>query len=299
MEQMDWESKLIALYLQIVEHFKTTLWVSCQRQTNGGYKRCTDEEIMTLYLFGLLMNFRDIKSIHNYAQAHLKAYVPQLPQYGGFVHRVNRLSEAYRMLLEIMQSQRVTAHDNRAYLIDSFPISLAKGQHAYKAKVAPIMAGKSYNATKKMYYYGVKAHVVARCNQGGLPELELLVIDSANRQDGPVFDQLRQTMHNNCVYGDKAYKRPDAEHIELEQNLKVITPVIKVRGQKELTPQQADFSTVVAKIRQPIEALFSWIQRKTGIQDAGFVRSAAGLATHIFARLAAALICKAHPHLDS
>ena len=42
-----------------------------------------------------------------------------------------------------------------------------------------------------MYYYGVKAHVVARKREGTLPDLEILVIEKAARQDGPVFDQIR------------------------------------------------------------------------------------------------------------
>jgi len=64
---------------------------------------------------------------------------------------------------------KVLESDEDLYLVDSFPIILAKGQHAYTAKFAPELASKSFNATKKIYYYGVKDHVVARKRTATLP----------------------------------------------------------------------------------------------------------------------------------
>jgi hypothetical protein len=46
----------------------------------------------------------------------------------------------------------------------------------------------------------------------------------------------------------------------------------------------------VSRIRQPIEALFGWIQEKTGIQTASKVRSERGLMVHVFGRIAAAML---------
>lgn len=107
-----------------------------------------------------------------------------------------------------------------------------------RAKVAPELASKSYNSTKKMYYYGVKAHVVARQRPGSLPEIEIVVFEEAGRQDGPVFDQIRPMLSNNLVYADKAYKRPDSNVIEVSQNLKVVTPITKAPGQEHLDAAQ-------------------------------------------------------------
>lgn len=253
---MSWDLRLIALCLEISEHYDESLWFECERFSNGGYKRCTDEEILTVYLFGILAGLRSITQIHQCALGHLMDYFPGLPGYAGFVHRINRLSEALRALSEILQSSSINEHDEGFYLVNSFPIALAKGQHAYTARVAGEVASIGYNATKKMYFYGVKAHVVARKRTGTLPDIELLILDRAARHDGSVFDQLRQMMEDNLVFADKAYKRLDEQQIELEQNLKVITPPVKARGQKVLSEVQAKLSKAITKIRQPIEALF-------------------------------------------
>ena len=44
-------------------------------------------------------------------------------------------------------------------------------------------------------------------------------------------------------------------------------------------------------VRQPIEALFAWVNEKTGIQSASKVRSEEGLKLHLLGKIAAALIC--------
>lgn len=289
---MDWEAHLITLYLKICKEYQSTIWISCQRFTNGGYKSFSDEEAMLIYLIGTLRGFRTIKAMHNYAHDHLISWFPNLPKYSAFVHRLNQLSEGFRHLIEILQSEKIFPDDNDVYLVDSFPIAIAKHNHAYTAKVAPELASKSYNSTKKQYYYGVKAHIVARKRTAALPDLEILMIEEAARQDGPVFDQIRPMLYDNIVFADKAYKRPDESNIELAQNLKVITPPIKTRG-KELENEQKLLSKTVSRMRQPIETLFAWINKITGIEDASLVRSSAGLMTHIFGKIAAAMFKRA------
>jgi hypothetical protein len=293
---MNWEDVLITLYLDICKEFHKKLWINCQRFSNGGYRRFSDEEVLTVYMFGVMKRHRELKDIHRFAKSHLAEWFPNMPKYAGFVHRVNRLSEAFRGLIEIMQKQKVPDEDAESeYLVDSFPVILAQHNHAYTAKVASEVASKSYHSTKKMYYYGVKAHMVARRVQGKLPDLEILFLEEAGRQDGPVFDQMRPMMHDNLVFADQAYKRPDAKQIEIEQNLKVLTPIGKTKGQKELEPAQRMFSKAVSRMRQPIEALFAWIHRVTGIENAGLVRSTPGLLVHIFGKIATAMLLRARP----
>ncbi len=50
------------------------------------------------------------------------------------------------------------------------------------------------------------------------------------------------------------------------------------------------YSRVISRIRQPIEALFSWLIEKADIQKASRVRSTKGLTLHVYARIAAAYI---------
>ncbi|SFJ14857.1 hypothetical protein, partial [Nitrosomonas sp. Nm34] len=104
-----------------------------------------------------------------------------------------------------------------------------------------------------------------------------------------IFDQIRPQLYNNELYGDKAYQRPDAEEVRQAQNLTVLTPVKKQKGQHYLEPQDQWLSTAVSRVRQPIEALFTWIEERTGIECASKARSYNRLMVHVFGKLAAAL----------
>jgi len=134
--------------------------------------------------------------------------------------------------------------------------------------------------------------------EGRLPDLEILMLANASCHDGPIFDQIRPMLHDNLGFGDQAYKRPDAEFVEMDQDLKIMTPVKKARGQEKLNPEQQAFSKAVSRIRQPIEALFSWVNRITSVQNAGLVRSSAGFFSHIFGKFAAALLLRVYPLAD-
>jgi len=198
----------------------------------------------------------------------LRDWFPKLPSYTAFVQRLNKVDDIFASLLTIIQQEQEANDTEQAWLIDSFPVALAKQGHRFKAKVAPELADADYCATKKLYFYGVRVHVVARRQAGILPCPEYIGVTRASEYDGKVFDYIRPVLQGNELYGDKAYQRPDAKEVERQQNLKVLTPVKKQKGQKYLEPRDQWLSTAVSRVRQPIETLFGWIEEKTGIECA-------------------------------
>jgi hypothetical protein len=63
-------------------------------------------------------------------------------------------------LLETIQQEQMHASRHQAWLIDSFPVTLAKQGHRFKAYVTKELADSGYCATKKLYYYGLRMHVI-------------------------------------------------------------------------------------------------------------------------------------------
>jgi hypothetical protein len=70
----------------------------------------------------------------------------------------------------------------------------------------------------------------------------------------------------------------------------LLAPVKKNKDQEVLSAADRLYSESISRLRQPIESLFSWIDEKTGIQDASKVRSYQGLLVHVFGRLAASML---------
>lgn len=286
---MNWQDQLITIYLYVCKHYESKLWICCQRFTNHADLSFSDEEVITLYLFGIIDKKTEIKTIYDYAHRHLRDWFPKLPSYTAFVQRLNKVADVFAPLLEIIQQEQEDKHQNQPWLVDSFPVAIAKQGHRFKARVAQGVADCGYCATKKLYFYGVRVHVVARRESGTLPSPEYVLVTPASEYDGKVFDQMRVDLRDNELYGDKAYQRPDADDVKQSQNLTVLTPVKKQKGQHYLDTDDQWFSTAVSRIRQPIESLFAWVEEKTGIECASKVRSLNGLMVHVFGRLTAAM----------
>jgi hypothetical protein len=288
---MNWQDQLIAIYLYVCKHYEQELWIYCQRMSNHADLSFSDEEVMSLYLFGIMDKNRELKQIYNYADRHLRGWFPQLPSYVAFVQRLNKVADVFAPLLEIIQveQQKTRVADPQPLLIDSFPVALAKQGHRFKACVAKELADSGYCSTKKLFFYGVRVHVVARRQAGTLPSPEYIGVTAASYHDGKIFDQIRPELKDEELYGDKAYQRADEKEVQEQQNLIVLTPVKKKKGQKYLDADEKWLSTAVSRVRQPIETIFGWIEEKTGIECAGKVRSYQGLMLHVFGRLAAAM----------
>ena len=288
---MDWQEQLITIYVYVCKHYENNLWVYCQRMSNYSNLEFSDEEVITLYLFGIIDKNTEIKRIYAYVDRHLRDWFPKLPSYVAFVQRLNRVADAFSPLLEIIQleAEQSRIGGTSSLLIDSFPVSLAKQGHRFKACVAKELADSGYCSTKKLYFYGVRVHVIGRREAGTLPSPEYIGVTPASYNDGKVFDQISPEIFNEEIFGDKAYQRPNANEIEEKQGVTVLTPVKKKKGQKYLEADQMWLSKAVSTVRQPIETLFGWIEEKTNIEFAGKVRSYSGLLVHVFGRLAAAM----------
>jgi hypothetical protein len=86
----------------------------------------SDEEVITLYLFGVIDKNREIKKIYEYADRHLREWFPQLPSYTAFVQRLNKVADVFAPLLEMIQQEPVSKNKENVWLMDSFPVALAK-----------------------------------------------------------------------------------------------------------------------------------------------------------------------------
>ena len=129
----------------------------------------------------------------------------------AFIQRLNRLADVFAPLLETVVGQRQAGDTEAVWLTDSFPVALARHGHRFKARVAPQIATAGYCATKKLYFYGLRVHVVARAQAATLPLPVYIGVTGGGENDGKVFDSIRPQLHDLCLCADKAYQRPDQD----------------------------------------------------------------------------------------
>ena len=288
---MDWQLELISLYLFIDKEYQQKLHKQMARISNYADLTFTDQEVITIYMFGVMNKHYQIKDIYDYTARHLRAWFPTLPCYAAFVQRLNKLSHLFGILIESLHSQ-IPAYlkQDLPQLIDSMPIILAHRGRRFNAKVAPeIASNNGYCATKKLYYYGVKLHVMASYIKGLLPIPQYFGITDAGVPDIRIYEQIERYLPQGTkIYADKAYQKGN-KPIAKSDNVTLFTPVKKAKGQKTLNAADKALSTAISRVRQPIESFFNWLEEKTKIQIASKVRSYEGLMVHIFGKMAVAL----------
>ena len=292
------ELRLIAIYMYICKLYDLELQYTCQRFSNNNSPEFTDKEVLTIYLFVITQQqYFQIKQIHKFADEYMRSWFPKLPSYAAFNNRLNRLSEALRVLATGLFASFIPDDcDLQISLTDSMPIVTCKGKNR-KAKVAAEVVDKGYCSTKNMYYYGLKLHLLAFRRPGTIPFPEFIGITTASENDLTAFKNLfGDYICNRAVFGDKIFSdEPYFKIKQSEQNIEMLTPIKLTKGEPEIIRQREKafrdlYSAAVSTIRQPVESFFNWLNEKTKIQDAQKVRSSKGLDVHIFGKIAAAFM---------
>lgn len=287
---MDWQDELIRLYLELCQHYEHDLWVYAERFSPNNQPHFTDEEVLTIYLWGLMQGQRKISKIYEYTHNHLLSWFPKLPAYQTYVDRLNRLDAVLKALvMRLVSVSHFHGLVEARHMIDSIPIVMAHEPRHKRAKVASEFANCGYCATKDMHYYGAKLHMIALRRPYAMPIPDVCEVTPASFHDSTVLQELAEELQQHHIIGDRAYPDQALEQQFIEHGGLLQTPVKRKRNQPPLTLFQKAYNTLISKLRQPIETLMEWIQEKTGIQNASNVRSTKGLFVHIYGRLTAAI----------
>ena len=106
-------------------------------------------------------------------------------------------------------------NESKEYIVDSCPIILAKGPRSSRGKVARELCKKSYNSSRKEWYYGMKLHAVVARRPGCLPLPLSLMASGAAQHDLPAAKQILEdhiVLKRGCLYADKAYIDAASNH---------------------------------------------------------------------------------------
>jgi hypothetical protein len=278
--------------------YEKELQYTCQRFSNNSSPEFTDAELMTVYLFVLTEQvYVKLNQIHRFAKEYMLSWFPQLPSYQGFVHRLDRISEAFKALSMVLFTCFVPEDcDRQTGLTGSMPIITCRGRNR-KAKVAGKVVDKGCCSTKDMYYYGLKLHLLAFRRPETVPFPEFIGLTAASENDLTAFKELHgDCICNRLIVGDRIFSdKPYFDSMADKQNIEMLTPIKLVKGEADCIRQRekayrALFGKAVSTVRQPVESFFNWLNEKTKIQKARKVRSTNGLAVHLFGKMAAAFI---------
>jgi IS5 family transposase len=285
------ENKLIELYLLICHLYDTKPILKQQRLSNNHQPLFSDEELLTMYLFGHLQGLTTQRRIYDYIRNHWREWFPALPAYQTVNCRFNELAPAFELLItELLVSSawQIRATDDR--LIDSVPVMLARGTRANRGRVAPELADTGFCATKQQHYRGVKLHFIAARRIAKLPLPEKIHLSQASQHDLAALRELSPRMPaNSGLFADKAYFHTETSAEFKEHGSFLVASYKRHRNEPE-KEVPTFYNRFVSAIRQPLESLFNWLIQRTDLQNASRVRSSQGLKVHCYGKIAVACL---------
>ncbi|NJK83583.1 MAG: transposase [Saprospiraceae bacterium] len=229
------ETELIKLYCHICECYDSTLRREIQRfSPNGNTGYITDEELMTIYLYCIVYGQRfTIKHMHKHITKYRSSWFPTLPSYATFNARLNRLWPAMALFIPMLMRRIPIANDLLPiYLADSCPVVTCKGMR--QGKVAPELTGKGFCASKKMYYFGVKLHIIAHKRPNTLPLPGTILMTPASENDLMSIKDILETAQELVLVCDKAYcDQPLAQQMTAH-NACLITPQKEIKTRRNV-----------------------------------------------------------------
>lgn len=213
--------------------------------------------------------------------------------YEGFLSRLNALNmlfpELANFLLKNDKFKPVFHSSINITLVDSLPIMLTKASRAYKCKTAKDISSIGYCASKDIYYYGLKLHLIATDRNKTLAAPKFVKITQASTHDLTALKQELLTQKNTKILADKAYIDKKTKYSLNCIGTELHTPIKLSKYKKELSSDEKAYSKLVSSFRQSIEILFHWLIEVSDIQNASKVRSTKGLIVHVFGRFSACL----------
>lgn len=284
------DNQLIQIYLLVCQIYDSPSSLKYQRASN--FKPVfSDQEIITIYLFGQLNEKFKHRQIYNFIGADWADWFADLPSYQAFNRRLNLLTDNFELLFAHLLQTLDFNQSNLSsdFLIDSMPIMLASGTRSNQGKVAPEIAKCGFSAVKQTHFHGVRLHLIANRQTGSLPIPSKMWLKEGNVHDLTALREITNELPAGInLFGDKAYADETFKAELKERQIQLLTPIKKPKKEK-LSEQQKRFNKTVSSFRQPIESFFKWLIDKTDIQRAGCVRSTEGLIIHCLGKLTFAL----------
>jgi len=286
------DNQLIALYCAVCNYYNNALVAQAQRCSNNFLPKFTDVECITTYIWGIYNQKFEVKACYDFIKEYYGDWFPDLPSYQAYNNRICFLSDALKMFASLLLCGLGIDPTHNDFVNDSIPIVVAGGKRSGRAKTASELCNKGYCASKDMWYYGVKLHIFAQCNYKKMPTPAMMYVSKAAEHDLPVAKEMLNDVMNIRLFGDSAFADKEWKAFMFsENNVEVLTPIKRKKGQKKLSYWDGVYSTAISSVKQAIESFNNWIIEKTNIQRASKVRSSAGLFAFIFARIACAFLC--------
>ena len=168
-----------------------------QNRKNIHLAKQPDEVLLTCYLFGILISCTSVIGIYRLSKS---MFGKDFPSRTRFLRTINNLKQTIELMNQGLLKDQVDDEQTLG-IIDSLPVPLCQPIRNFRAKGASEIADIGYNATKKIWFYGLKFHAIV--SRSGL--ILNFVLSSASFHDAKVCEDCLTDFQIPILIGDAGY----------------------------------------------------------------------------------------------
>lgn len=157
-------------------------------------------EVMTFAVISAMLFGCDYKKTRTIAFCH--KYFSNILSHSRLVRRIHQVPDVVWLMLFTAIQILLRDKNNTSFIVDSFPVKAYENHKRFRARIFTQKDFHGYIASKDMYFFGIKVHMVVDTN--GVP-IEF-VFTPGNASDIKSLEQFDLDLPNGSVImGDKAY----------------------------------------------------------------------------------------------
>jgi IS5 family transposase len=206
--------QIIAIYCLCDDYLKSTEFT----QNRWHNEKMNDAEVMTVIIVASRFFYGNIER----ARLMLKefSYIKKMLSKSRLNRRMHLIpDDIWEKLLEFSHQYSSYRYMEKDFIVDSFPISVCRNIRINRCRIFRTEDFRGYNASKKEYFYGVKATVIT--NLSGHP---LKMIIAPGREHDLIALKVldpRCLPKGSTLYGDAAYVDYEYEDQMLKEGIKM------------------------------------------------------------------------------
>lgn len=174
-------------------------------------------EIMTFSLTASLYFGGNFSKTRSFFLSH--RYFPNVLSESQLNRRIHRIPQHIWVQVIVICRWLLQNPENQEYIVDSFPVSVCQTCRSWRCKLFSSKKFHGYSASKKMYFWGVKVHMIVTAE--GVP-VEFIFTPGSVSDVSALRDFQFNIPEGSIIYGDKAYTDYQFEDLLQDCHIKLI-----------------------------------------------------------------------------
>ncbi len=91
---------------------------------------------------------------------HYHRYFPTVLSHSRLIRRIHQIPETVWVIVFTICRKLLCQKQTKGFIVDSFPVAVCQNHKIFRCKIFKDKSYRGYTASKKMYFFGIKVHML-------------------------------------------------------------------------------------------------------------------------------------------